>query len=538
MAIIESEVVLRCSPEEWAEFRAMVSHGMLFEVIDWIKAGKPTLRPVGRTSSAFGDAILAPNLSMTQVLWERANQELHEVESAIGSLGIQHRSNVVLRYLLENGCPVGHLTGSDLCETHDLDLIRLGIKRGISILEPDGWASSFIRIGSRPLIRFYLEERDRISGLAKDAVYALCESIKESRLRAIALLRWARVDPLGKAPRYDVWDEPESEWTGFPALYLAHAEKAGEILKLLKLQPNVQQWFELLREMATGRAGNLNEILALMPDSMEIIRSNPAQSSWLLTRILRYMSWGWLSDAGQDERRETFCVMLLEAGAKLHWRDTPGINQFRRNFYRSSRKEPILGILKRAAELADQHAKEELIQLINKPKMRELVNRHQRIILILLGMVESPSFRSLPGQPSGALSGRTEQSIKSQKRPEAPRGDDAVSKLKTAGITESKLLPRHKIKRPGDHVLTREMLHAELWKDPATRVASRYGISSSMLARICSTLQVPRPGRGYWARACSWREKNIEALPNWTGKGPDYWTVNPINVKAQRRRKH
>jgi hypothetical protein len=31
----------------------MVSHGMLFEVIDWIEAGNPTLRPEGKTSSAF-----------------------------------------------------------------------------------------------------------------------------------------------------------------------------------------------------------------------------------------------------------------------------------------------------------------------------------------------------------------------------------------------------------------------------------------------------------------------------------------------------
>jgi len=84
---------------------------MLFEVIDWIEAGKPTLRPEGKTSSAFETAVLAPNLSMTQILWERAWQERREAVYALGTLGIRNVSNVVLRYLLENGCPTDHLSG-------------------------------------------------------------------------------------------------------------------------------------------------------------------------------------------------------------------------------------------------------------------------------------------------------------------------------------------------------------------------------------------------------------------------------------------
>ena len=361
---------------------------MLFEVIDWIDAGKPTLRPEGKTSSAFETAVLAPNLSMTQILWERAWQEHREAVSALGTLGIQNRSNVVLRYLLESGCPVDHLTGYDLCLTHDLDLIRVGMRRGVSILEPDGWASVFIRIGSRPLIRFFLEERDRIPGLAKDSVYALCTAIKESRLRAIALLRWAGVDPLGKAPRYDEWDEPESTWTGFPAMRLSYAEKPGEILKLLKLKPSVRQWFDLLRGITCGCADHIDAILALVKDPMEVIRQHPARSEWLLRCALQSICWSWSWNPGQDERIAAFCVQLIEAGVRLRWRDTSNLNRCRRDFYRSSRKELCLRILKRAAELANDDAKEELIRIVNKPKMREIVIQHQRVIMELLGLLE------------------------------------------------------------------------------------------------------------------------------------------------------
>ena len=323
--------------------------------------------------------MLAPNLSMTQILWERAWQERREAVSALGALGIQNGSNVVLRYLLENGCPVDHLTGYDLCLTHDLDLIRVGMRRGVSILEPDGWASAFIRIGSRPLIRFFLEERDRIPGLAKDAVYALCTAIKESRLRAIALLRWAGVDPLGKAPRYDDWDEPESEWTGFPVLNLSYAEKPGEILKLLKLKPNVRQWFDLLRDMSCGRAEHIDDIMALVKDPMEVIRRHPARSEWLLRNALRSICWGWSWNSGPDERLAALCVKLIEAGVRLRWRDNSELNRCRRDFYRSNRKELCLRILKRAAELANDDSKEELVRLVDKPRMREIVIQNQRV---------------------------------------------------------------------------------------------------------------------------------------------------------------
>jgi len=48
--------------------------------------------------------------------------------------------------------------------------------------------------------------------------------------------------------------------------------------------------------------------------------------------------------------------------------------------------------------------------------------------------------------------------------------------------------------------VTREKLFEEVWVEPMTTVAKRYGVSSNYLARVCERLNVPRPGRGYWAR--------------------------------------
>jgi hypothetical protein len=48
--------------------------------------------------------------------------------------------------------------------------------------------------------------------------------------------------------------------------------------------------------------------------------------------------------------------------------------------------------------------------------------------------------------------------------------------------------------------VSREKLYEEVWAEPMVKVADRYDVSSSFLARICTRLNVPRPSRGYWAQ--------------------------------------
>lgn len=45
----------------------------------------------------------------------------------------------------------------------------------------------------------------------------------------------------------------------------------------------------------------------------------------------------------------------------------------------------------------------------------------------------------------------------------------------------------------------REKLYEEVWTEPMSAVAARYGVSSAVLAKVCRKLAVPTPERGYWA---------------------------------------
>ena len=61
--------------------------------------------------------------------------------------------------------------------------------------------------------------------------------------------------------------------------------------------------------------------------------------------------------------------------------------------------------------------------------------------------------------------------------------------------------------------LTREELYAQVWAEPMTRLALRYGLSDRGLAKTCERMGIPVPGRGYWAKVQSGRVPPQAKLP-------------------------
>jgi len=61
--------------------------------------------------------------------------------------------------------------------------------------------------------------------------------------------------------------------------------------------------------------------------------------------------------------------------------------------------------------------------------------------------------------------------------------------------------------------LTRKALYSLVWSESMLRVAARYGVSSSYMARVCKFMNVPRPARGYWAMVAAGKKPPIPSLP-------------------------
>lgn len=62
-------------------------------------------------------------------------------------------------------------------------------------------------------------------------------------------------------------------------------------------------------------------------------------------------------------------------------------------------------------------------------------------------------------------------------------------------------------------MISREELYRLVWSEPMTKVAGRFEVSGSYLARVCTVLNVPRPERGYWSKLAVGKAPKAEPLP-------------------------
>lgn len=70
---------------------------------------------------------------------------------------------------------------------------------------------------------------------------------------------------------------------------------------------------------------------------------------------------------------------------------------------------------------------------------------------------------------------------------------------------------------------TREDLYAAVWTEPLRKLADRFQVSDSYLARVCDSLNVPRPNAGYWAKKDAGKARPPPALPAALAGEPTEW---------------
>ena len=60
----------------------------------------------------------------------------------------------------------------------------------------------------------------------------------------------------------------------------------------------------------------------------------------------------------------------------------------------------------------------------------------------------------------------------------------------------------------------RNKLYEQVWREPVSTVAKRYGVTDTALAKACRRLNVPLPPRGYWAKVKSGQPVTRPKLPD------------------------
>jgi hypothetical protein len=81
-------------------------------------------------------------------------------------------------------------------------------------------------------------------------------------------------------------------------------------------------------------------------------------------------------------------------------------------------------------------------------------------------------------------------------------------------------------------VITREALYALVWSEPMLKVAAKFSVSSSYMARVCTSLNVPRPERGYWAKLAVGKALPKPPLPDARPGDELVWPRNGQHVEV------
>lgn len=63
-------------------------------------------------------------------------------------------------------------------------------------------------------------------------------------------------------------------------------------------------------------------------------------------------------------------------------------------------------------------------------------------------------------------------------------------------------------------MVTREELYELVWSTPMIKIAEKFEVSVSYMARVCYVLRVPRPERGYWAKLAVGKAPDRPLLPD------------------------
>ena len=90
---------------------------------------------------------------------------------------------------------------------------------------------------------------------------------------------------------------------------------------------------------------------------------------------------------------------------------------------------------------------------------------------------------------------------------------EPVQEEKASTISKEERKEDTVINPNGQNTYDRIKLYQEVWEQPVSKVALKYGVSDVMIHKVCKVLNVPVPPRGYWAKVQAGQNVNKEPLP-------------------------
>jgi len=281
-------------------------------------------------------------------------------------------------------------------------------------------------------------------------------------------MMWAGADPRSSGPAWgDDEDFDDEEYSS--ALTAAAYSKNAEILKRLKPDAKKDDLDNLLACAATfGRVETVRYLLDLGAKPNDKPKGGSTALGKYLSSSLQFRSFGYgdslygspfkASKYSVSDPLDTF-RLLLERGALWRPDDAREVGQMRRNLYECEPDvtlEIVERLVKHSAGL-----QEAIHSLLRTPAMKKHLVPVARNLLRMGFDVRTPEQKA----------------------------EDARQKERYRQWALRELASRY----------NREEIYREIWSEPIQHVAKRYKLSDVGLAKVCRKLNIPRPGRGYWA---------------------------------------
>jgi hypothetical protein len=444
--------------------------GRLFEVQNWISSGNSLSVPAELRTTPLRVALDTGFHSLVELLVR--NEPSQDLKNRALQHALTHKRLDLIELLFSHGAEIGSVPFIEVLQLWDPTIIRYFLDHGADFITGRPFAVAFgerIRTALRP----WRECREKYPHLApqlqEQADRALRYFCFKDDLKWVSLLMWAGADPRSSGPSLDD-DEDFDDSEHSTALTAAAYCENLQILKRLKPEAKRDDVDELLRYAARfGHADVARYLLELGAKPNDKFNGGSTALDNCFESFGYESSRSRISSTGfsNTSKATKYCVsntrttiqILLEKGALWRPDNAAQVGRVRRNLYECEPDvtlELVERLVKHTACTQDT-----IHNLLRTPTMK----RH----LI-------PAARKL-----GLL------------------GFDIRTREQKAEDERQKEVSRQWALRHLASRYNREEIYKEIWSEPIQHVAKRYNLSDVGLAKVCRKLNIPRPGRGYWA---------------------------------------
>ena len=440
--------------DQGKELIRLCRSGQLYELEKRIAQGRAFDVPLGK-KSLLQIAVETGFHSLVELISK--NDPSQSSKNAALADAVTLRKLDFVEVLVQAGADIGSVPLVDVLLTWESRIMRFFLDRGADPVTGAPFAVAFVakvQTALRAFLQYKQEHPEHAAGLQDQADRALRHFCYKGDLKWISLLLWAGGDPRSRGPcmEKDYTDDPENYVS---ALEEVSYSKSVAALKKLRPEASRDDLTELLRGAAVS--GSKEMICYLLQIGAKPNDKNNGGSTAVDTCLWR-LNFGFVG--GYDHRpRSIYAVSegldclreLVACGAIWNPDDQSSLNSLRKALYECEpavTTELLRILIQHNASPVDR-----LKMLLDKPRMKEhLATQTWHLARIGLKYEEKKSSKSQPP-------------------------------------------PAHLVAQ-----YDRADLYEKVWTDPIRNVAKQFGISDVWLAKICRMLQVPLPGRGYWAK--------------------------------------